>query len=68
MSEWISVKIEPVPMDTNFWFLDENLGQGNGYYDKPLEDFCIETFAGLKIRIVDKITHWQPLPLPPKEG
>lgn len=67
MDKWISVGEKPPPRDTNFWFLDKYGGQGNAYYDHDVEGWVIETFGGLIIRILDRITHWMPLPEPPEE-
>lgn len=64
--KWISVEEKPLPKDINFWFLDKYGGQGSGYYNQDIDDWAIETFGGLIVRINDPITHWMPLPKQPE--
>jgi hypothetical protein len=77
MSEWISVK-DRLP-EEGVWVLGYYLIYENNIYDVGVVKRFVHTWAEANIWLtnhkngpltyeeVDSITHWQPLPAPPKE-
>ena len=63
MADWISIK-EKLPQNcVEVLVYDTDCGICLGWYDESIEDFSAEFISPL-----DAVTHWQPLPEPPKEG
>ena len=61
--KWISVK-DRLPDDcVEVLVYDTDCGIVIGWYDKEIGDFAADFISPL-----DAVTHWQPLPEPPKDG
>ena len=63
--KWISVKDEIPPLEGNFYFMNENGLEGNAYWHNGTQKFCIE-IGEQGLIYTGRITHWMPLPKPPK--
>lgn len=63
VNQWISVK-DRLPDDcVEVLAYDTDCGVVIGWYDKEIGDFAADFISPL-----DAVTHWQPLPEPPKNG
>jgi hypothetical protein len=60
--EWISVK-ERLPEDDKWVLVTDGLGIGLAQYNLDQDDF----FGYNERKVRGYITHWMPLPKPPKE-
>ena len=63
ISQWISVKDRLPENDVEVMLYDTDCGVVLGWYDDEIEDFATEFISPL-----DAVTHWMPLPEPPKDG
>ena len=63
VNHWISVKDRLPENDNDVLVYDTDCGIVIGWYDKEIGDFAADFISPL-----DAVTHWIPLPEPPKEG
>jgi hypothetical protein len=63
VDRWISVKDRLPENDNDVLVYDTDCGIVIGWYDKEIGDFAADFISPL-----DAVTHWQPLPEPPKES
>lgn len=61
--QWISVKDRLPDNCVEVLVYDTDCGIVIGWYDKEISDFAADFISPL-----DAVTHWQPLPKPPKDG
>ena len=62
MSKWISVK-EKLPSDGSYLLFSDGTQIGMGWFNHARKEFIqVNTWADM----TDWVTHWQPLPKPPK--
>lgn len=65
--KWISVKDKPIPKDVHIFILTEHGDIGNVYWNDFFKQFLLEMCGDFTIGVVVIITHWMPLPKPPKK-
>lgn len=63
INQWISVKDRLPENCIEVLVYDTDCGIVIGWYDKEIGDFAADFISPL-----DAVTHWQPLPEPPKDG
>ena len=63
VDRWISVKDRLPDNCVEVLVYDTDCGIVIGWYDKEISDFATDFISPL-----DAVTHWQPLPKPPKDG
>lgn len=63
VDRWISVKDRLPDNCVEVLAYDTDCGIVIGWYDKEIGDFAADF-----ISLLDAVTHWQPLPEPPKDG
>jgi hypothetical protein len=67
MDKWISVKDEQPPKDTDIYIHTEHGGTTVAYWNNEYNKFAIEVMSSEFIEVIGEITHWMPLPKPPKD-